>query len=138
MENSTKTMINPQKVETHPRQQEDYVFLDVPAILKIFSKMKIFPTDIIILKKFYMTKLKPPFDTKTWCFPILYKELVDRHDEKTCSNNIHNKLRKFVRNGLLKRIRRTNPSVYEPIDEIKYVVRSAIVLWLARRELKML
>lgn len=86
--------------------------------------------DLAILKKFYMSG-KEPFDTKPFCLPILYQEMR-KNGLKITRRGFEYRLKKLVKYGLLRKIEKTNPSVYEPIVEIKEFVRKVIFLVLAK------
>lgn len=86
--------------------------------------------DLSILKRFYMAG-KEPFDTKPYCLPILFTEMK-MNGLNLRRRSFEYRLKKLVKLGLLKKVDKTNPSIYEPIQEIKYFVRKLIVLALTK------
>ncbi len=86
--------------------------------------------DLSILKRFYMCG-REPFDTMPHCLPMLHKELK-KVGIKLCRRGLEYRLKKLVKLGLIRKIERTNPSIYEPIYEIRKFVRKIILLALAR------
>lgn len=129
----------PQEEPPEEPQIFEEIVLSVEDVLKLFSSMKISLVDMSILKKFYMTGKPSPFDTSGWCFSILFNEMKKQLDLETGYNNFYHKVVKFERNGLIKRAAPScNPVVFNPIERIKYVIRKAMIVWLAKRGLKML
>ncbi len=82
--------------------------------------------DLSILKKFYMAG-KEPFDTMPHCLPILYRELR-KNGLKIGRRSFEYRLKKLVSLNLIRKVEKTNPSIYEPIPEIKKFVIKLIVL----------
>jgi len=86
--------------------------------------------DLSILKRFYMSG-KEPFDTKPYCLPILFADMKAK-GLSLKRRSFEYRLKKLVKLGLLKKVERTNPSLYEPLPEIKHFVRKLIVLALTK------
>lgn len=83
--------------------------------------------DAQILRKFYMTGKEFPFDTQPYCFPILYRELKESHRLKVGSEALRKRLSNLVGCGFLKKIRKTNPTNYEPVRGKEKMVRAVIM-----------
>ncbi len=104
---------------------------DVLKISTIIDKLDLL--DLSILRKFYVAG-KEPFDIKPYCLPVLYSEMK-KNGLKICRRSFEYRLKKLVKLGLLKKVERTNPSIYEPMFEIKTFVRKLIFLVLAKNGL---
>lgn len=83
--------------------------------------------DIQILRKFYVTGKEFPFDTQPYCFPILYRELREAHRLKVGAEALRKRLHCLVRHGFLEKVRKTNPTTYEPIRGKEDVVRAVVM-----------
>jgi len=83
--------------------------------------------DVQILRKFYMTGRRFPFDTQPYCFPILYRELKEAHRLKIGMEALRKRLSNLVGCGFLGKVRRTNPANYEPIRGKEDLIRAVIM-----------
>jgi len=76
--------------------------------------------DIIVLKIFYC----PP---TPWCFPILYEKFKAIHD--VGPEALRKRLYDLERLGYIKRLKRCNPSLFEPNgkeEEVGKIIQSLI------------
>lgn len=105
--------------------QEKLFILKHPTLLD-----KLDLIDLSILKKFYMAG-KEPFDTMPHCLPVLHRELK-KNGLKIGRRSFEYRLKKLVSLNLIRRVEKTNPSIYEPIPEIKKFVRKLIVMILTK------
>ena len=128
MEVSSNSLILEQK-----QFQEEQFLPSVEEVLKIFVDMRAKLFDMSILKKFYDTGKNSPMDTCGWCLPILYADMKKQFELKITPEGFRKKLKRLEKYKFIKKIPRTNPSVYEPEPEIRYVVRQAVILWLIKR-----
>lgn len=83
--------------------------------------------DVQILRKFYMTGKDFPFDTQPYCFPILYKELKESHRLKVGVEALRKRLSNLVGCGFLGKVKRSNPTNYEPVKGKEKTVRAIIM-----------
>lgn len=83
--------------------------------------------DIQILRKFYATGKQFPFDTKPFCFPILYKEMKENHHLKICKEALRKRLDNLVKIGFLEKIKNSNPCNYIPVKNKEEIVRAVIM-----------
>lgn len=88
--------------------------------------------DILILKKFYLTGKQFPNDIQPYCFPFLYNELKIHHQINLTLEGLRRRLNILSKLGLLKKVERTNPSIYFPIEEIKDIAREIIFKFFER------
>lgn len=128
MEVSTNDLILEQK-----QFQEQTTVPTVEEILERFVRMRAKLFDMSLLKKFYDTGKADPMDTGGWCLPILFDVMSKQFELNITPDGFRKKLKRLERHNFIKKIPRTNPSVYEPQPDIRYVVRKAIVLWLIKR-----
>lgn len=133
----TKILNQEQRVEKDPIVAQEKIFLpSVEEVMALFSKIRIDIVDINILRAFYLTGKQPPLDTVPWCFPILYKGFKEKNITQAGSHGFYLKVEKLRKAGLIKKLKRTSPALYEPDDVIKYVIRRSVLMWLANRGLK--
>jgi len=90
-------------------------------------------TDIMLLRYFYVTGKPFPDDTMGYVLKILVDEYKVRHG--TGKDLSYSALRKRLENlralGLVEKIPRTNPAIYNPIDPIANDVRRMILRFAA-------
>lgn len=118
------------------RLQEEIFLPSVEEVLVLFSKIRVDLVDINVLRAFYMTNKQHPYDTAPWCFPILFKGFKEKNITRTGRMGFYKKVEKLCKAGLITKLKRTNPVIFEPVDEIKYVVRRSVLMWLANRGLR--
>ncbi|MFH0837133.1 MAG: hypothetical protein V1870_03315 [Candidatus Aenigmatarchaeota archaeon] len=95
------------------------------SLLEIVEKLDFL--DVQLLRKFYTTGKEYPFDTQPYCFPILYKEMRDAQHLKIGMEALRKRLDNLVKLNLLGKIKKSNPTNYEPIDGKEKVVRAIIM-----------
>jgi hypothetical protein len=83
--------------------------------------------DVQVLRKFYVTGKDFPFDTQPYCFPILYRELCDSHRLKVGAEALRKRLSGLVKCEFLEKIKKTNPTTYEPVRGKEEIVRAVIM-----------
>lgn len=83
-------------------------------------------TDILILKKFYLTGKEFPNDVQPYCFPILYNEMKINNNLKITKEGLRKRLNNLVKIGLIEKIKGTNPSIYLPVRDKEEIVRELI------------
>ncbi|MEM5882377.1 MAG: hypothetical protein QXS69_02870 [Candidatus Aenigmatarchaeota archaeon] len=88
--------------------------------------------DVLILKKFYLTGKNFPNDVQPYCFPFLYTELKNQHQINLTLEGLRKRLNTLVNLGLLKKVERTNPSVYFPKEDMKEIARRIIFKFFER------
>ncbi|MFH7903689.1 MAG: hypothetical protein QW409_01920 [Candidatus Aenigmatarchaeota archaeon] len=88
--------------------------------------------DVLILKKFYLTGKEFPNDIQPYCFPFLYNELKLQHQINLTLEGLRKRLNALVNLGLLKKVEKTNPSIYFPKEEMKETVRKIIFKFFER------
>lgn len=88
-------------------------------------------TDIQILRKFYVTGKKFPFDTQPHCFPLLFKEMRDGKQFKFGVEALRKRLENMVRMGFLTKIRHSNPVNYGPVKGKEKLVGAIILKFFA-------
>lgn len=125
-----------EKVETTPTIKPKKK-ITVQGVLKLLRMLRKSPIDINILRCFYITGQDPPLDTCAWCTPVLYKKLKEDLELETDYPNFYEKVRKLEKHGLIFKLKRTNPSVYQPVEEHKYIIRKAVFTWLAKNGFKL-
>ncbi|MEM1634295.1 MAG: hypothetical protein QXP34_01415 [Candidatus Aenigmatarchaeota archaeon] len=109
--------------------------LSASPLTEIFIKQvleRIDFIDVLILKKFYITGKEFPNDIQPYCFPFLYNELKLQHQINLTLEGLRKRLNSLVNLGLLKKVEKTNPSVYFPREEMKDVVRKIIFKFFER------
>lgn len=121
------------KILQQTKRQREVAVLSIDEVLESFMRMQAKIFDMSVLKKFYDTNKKHPYDTCPWCLPILYELMTKQFELTITPEGFRRRLKKLERYGLIKKIPRTCPSVYEPIQDIKHNVRRAIILWLVKR-----
>lgn len=82
--------------------------------------------DIQVLRKFYITGKRFPFDTQPHCFPILYQEMKTNQKIRVGLEGLRKRLDGLVRLGLLEKIKHSNPVSYSPLVERGVFVRGVI------------
>jgi|YelNatPaOPRAMG01_1025707.scaffolds.fasta_scaffold01259_32 hypothetical protein len=82
-------------------------------------------TDIQIIRKFYLLK-SGCFNSQPYCFPILYKEMKNSGQIKMGVEGFRKRLENLVRIGFLKKVKRSNPTIYLPVEENKEIVLAVI------------
>lgn len=89
-------------------------------------------TDIIILKKFYLTGKPFPNDTQPYCFPILYSEMKENNNLRLTKEGLRKRLNSLVKTNLLEKIEGSNPSVYLPkkdkVDFVRKLIKRFFVV----------
>jgi len=96
--------------------------------ISIISKLDL--KDLRILKKFYFAE-DSLGGTKGWCQPILLKRL-NSEGMKIARTTLEYRLKTLAEFGLIKRVEKTNPVIYNPIDEYKPFVRKVMLTLLAK------
>ncbi len=94
------------------------------SILELIERLDFL--DIQLLRKFYVTGKKFPFDTQPHCFPILFKEMRDAHQIKIGIEALRKRLDVLVKFGFLEKIQKSNPTNYIPIKGREELVRGVI------------
>lgn len=82
--------------------------------------------DIIVLKKFYATGRKFPFDTQPYCFPILFKEMKENNNLKIGTEALRKRLDILTETQLLEKVTNSNPTNYFPINGKEGFIRLLI------------
>lgn len=82
--------------------------------------------DIIVLKKFYATGRKFPFDTQPYCFPILFKEMKENNNLKIGTEALRKRLDILTETKLLEKVTNSNPTNYFPINGKEGFIRLLI------------
>ena len=95
------------------------------TVLMLAEKMDFW--DVQILRKFYITGRDFPFDTQPYCFPILYRELKDSNRLKVGIEALRKRLSNLVKCGFLEKIKKSNPTNYEPVQKKEKIVRAIIM-----------
>jgi len=110
--------MTPQKAILEQNQQSE------DMILLLAEKLDF--VNIQILRKFYMTGRDFPNDTQPHCFSILYMEMKTMHKVRIGSEAFRKRLEKLVKMKLVKKIGRTNPANYFPVNGLEQTVRAVI------------
>jgi uncharacterized protein with NAD-binding domain and iron-sulfur cluster len=92
--------------------------------------------DILILRKFYITKEEFPNDVRSYCFPLLYKEIKNIQKIKIKSEALRRRLENFTKLNLLEKVKNSNPSVYLPKKGKEIFIKKVITKFLMLSGLK--
>ena len=91
--------------------------------------------NIQILRKFYQTNKSFPNDTQPYCFSVLFMEMKSFHKIKIGQEALRKRLDNLVSMKIVKKIGRTNPANYFPIEERKRLIRAVINRFMENNEL---
>ena len=88
--------------------------------------------DIAILKSFYMGGRNAD-QLGYWCPSLLYKELKTKKKINNISySRFWHIVDNFAKRGLIQKIEKSNPSIYEPIPDLVGIIREMIISKLKR------
>lgn len=82
--------------------------------------------NIQILRKFYMTGREFPNDTQPHCFSVLYMEMKNNNKIRIGSEAFRKRLDKLVAMKLIKKVGRSNPANYFPVEGLEQTVRAIV------------